>query len=137
MKYKKKFSRQLKMGLRCDGMSIPEVCGEWGISRTTYYNWIDQYPEFAEAHEIGNRDCASWWYKLTRDAASGKVKANAGIICFAMKNVEGVGWADKSEVKSSNSQEIKTININVLPPKDGGMVIDGQETFAEIEHTEE
>lgn len=127
-KYKKKYAKQLKNGLRTDGSSIPEVCIMWGISRTTYYNWVQQYPEFAAADEIGNRDCAAWWFDLTRKIASGKVKGNAGVVCFALKNVEGINWADKAEVKTTTTEKVNTININVLPSKKDTLVIDHDPT---------
>lgn len=102
--------------MRKDGLSIPEVCQEWGISRTTYYNWVESYPEFKQAHEDGNRDCVAWWYRLNRAVACGQVKGNAGVLCFAMKNVEGIGWQDKVEVNSTANEQIRQINISILPP---------------------
>lgn len=114
-KYNKKYCKQLKDGLRADGLSIPEVCQKWAISRNTYYYWVDHYPEFKEAHDYGNRDCASWWHRLNRSAAAGEVKANAGIICFAMKNIEGIGWQDKVEVNSIGQEAVKKITIHILP----------------------
>lgn len=115
-KYNKTYVRKLKDGLRCDGKSVVEVCQEWGISRTTYYYWVENHPEFKTAHEYGERDCAAWWQVLARKAAAGEIKANAGIICFAMKNVEGVNWADKIETKSTVDEQIRQINISILPP---------------------
>ncbi len=115
-KYNRKYCKQLSRGLRIDGTSIAEVCQLWGITRATYYNWIDQYPEFKSAHECGNRDCAGWWHKLSRAAACGKVKANAGIICFAMKNIDEIGWQDKVEVSNVGEEQVKRITISILPP---------------------
>src|ERR1700731_3335375 len=100
-KYNKKYAKELMNGLRNDGGSIAEVCQKWKVTRVTYYAWIDKHPEFKEAHEFGNRDCASWWHQLNRKAACGEVKANAGIICFAMKNIDGIGWQDKVEVNTT------------------------------------
>jgi hypothetical protein len=117
-KYEERFAKQLRKGLRKDGKSIHEVCAVWNISRKTYYAWIAKYPAFSNAHDIGNRDCAIWWHQLTRAAATGSIKANAGIICFALKNIEDINWTDKSEVTQTASQEIRTININVLPTRE-------------------
>ncbi len=114
-KYKSKFCKQLMNGLRSDGMSIPELCQLWGITHPTYYRWKEIHPEFNEAAEYGERDCIGWWHRLTRAAACGQVKANAGVLCFAMKNIEGIGWQDKVEVTNSGKDQINTINISVLP----------------------
>lgn len=97
-------------------MSVPEICQLWGITRSTYNNWVETYPEFKEADEHGKRDCMSWWHKLNRDVASGKVRGNAGVICFAMKNVEGIGWQDKVAIDNSGPEPIRQINISILPP---------------------
>jgi Homeodomain-like domain-containing protein len=114
-KYDKKFGRQLMKGLRSDGLSIPEVCQLWQINRNTYYRWIEIHPEFAEAHEYGERDVLAYWHKLNRAVASGVVKGNAGVICFSMKNIEGIGWKDKVEVESNGQEQFQKINISILP----------------------
>ncbi len=131
-KYDKKFARQLMKGLREDGLSIPEVCQLWNINRGTYYRWIEIHPEFKEAHEYGERDVIAFWHKLTRDAASGKIKANAGVICFAMKNIEGIGWKDKLEVTNDGVEQIQRININVLPaPEQKPLLIEHEDVDIE------
>ncbi len=117
-KYKKKYAKQLKNGLRRDGSSIDEICLGWDITRTTYYNWVQTHPEFKAADEAGNRDCAAWWHWLTRQVAVGEIKGNAGTICFAMKNIQGINWLDKAEVKTTHEEKINTININVLPSRE-------------------
>ncbi len=114
-KYNRKYCKQLKRGLRADGMSIEEVCQMWDICRTTYNNWRELHPEFQVAHEYGNRDCAAYWHRLTRAGASGQLKVNAGIICFALKNIDGIGWQDKVEVNNAGQEQIKQINISILP----------------------
>lgn len=131
MKYKKKFTKFLMNGCRREGMSIEELCQIWGISRSTYYNWCAAHPKFAEADEIGNRDALAWLHKLNRQVMSGEVKGNAGTIIFAMKNL--AGWKDKSEVSTTVSEEIRTININVLPPKISTEALE-QQTIKVIEH---
>lgn len=102
-------------GLRADGISIPEICQLWSITRNTYNRWVEIHEEFKEAHEQGQTDCMAWWHKLTRAAASGAIKANAGVICFAMKNIEGIGWQDKIEVNNSGQEQFQKINISILP----------------------
>lgn len=115
-KYKKKFARQLNMGLRNNGKSVDDVCQIWGVSRTTYYNWVNNNPEFALAHEIGERDYASFVHNLIIKVASGQQKGNAGILCLMAKNI--LGWKEKSETQITQNEEVRTININVLPPKE-------------------
>jgi len=118
IKYRKEFCDELYGGLRCDGFSVPEVCARWGIAPKTYYSWVKTKPAFKEAHEFGVRDAAAWWYQLTRKAATGEVKANAGIICFALKNIEGIGWSDKVEVQQTIEENVNLVNIKMLPTHD-------------------
>lgn len=114
-KYNRKYCKQLKRGLCKDGMAVEEVCQQWDINPKTWYRWCEIHPEFKEAAEYAKRDRLCYWHKLFRAVASGEVKGNAGTLCFAMKNVEGIGYQDKVEVTSANVEQIKTININVLP----------------------
>ncbi len=131
-KYDKKYGRQLMKGLRNDGMSVEEVCQLWNINRTTYYRWIEIHEEFKEAHEYGERDVMAYWHRLTRAAASGQIKANAGVICFAMKNIAGIEWKDKLEVTNDGLEQIQRININVLPaPEQKPLLIEHEDVDSE------
>lgn len=121
-KYNRKYCKQLTRGLRADGLSIEEVCQMWGICRSTYNYWVDTHPEFATAHEFGKRDFVAYWHKLTRQVAAGEKKGNAGVLCFSMKNAEGVGWKDKVEVDNVSDEQIKQINISILPAPIHGLV---------------
>jgi len=117
-KYNRKYCKQLTRGLCKDGMSEEEVCQLWEINPKTFRAWKEQYPEFKEAADIAKRDRISWWLKLNRDVASGVKKGNAGVLCFAMKNIEGISWQDKVEVANVGVEPIKQINISILPPPD-------------------
>lgn len=114
-KYNRKYCKQLVNGLCRDGMTQEEVCQVWGIDDNTYRNWEKEYPEFARAAKVAERDRACYWHKLTRDVAQGKIKGNAGVICFALKNIKGINWQDKVEINSKSEDMIKTINLNILP----------------------
>lgn len=108
-KYKNKYRLQLKRGLRKDGKSIGECCSLWGVTEKTYHNWRKAYPEFEEAHIIGEQDKNGWWREQQRLAATGKIKGNAGIINLALKNE--VGYVDKQEIEHKHEEQITTIRI--------------------------
>jgi len=116
-KYNKKYAKALMNGARIDGLSIPELCQQWHITRTTYNYWVANVEEFKAAHEYGVRDCSAWWQKLNRDVACGKTRGNAGVLNFAMKNVDGVGWQETVAASLHTDKEVHTININVLQPR--------------------
>lgn len=114
-KYKKKYAKQLP-NLRTNGESVAEVCKFWGISKTTYYNWVNLHEEFAAAHELGEVNQSVWWARLGRKMATGEVKGNAGVYNFSMKNIEN--WKDKVETEELNKEEkVGKIQIEVIQPK--------------------
>ncbi len=135
-KYKKRFTKALRNGVRKDGASIEDLCIEWDVTRKTYNAWIVKYPEFAEAHEYGIRDCSAWWQKQARLVAIGVQKGNAGVLNFALKQLETAGWQDTVQVNSHIDKEVHTININVLQPRQLALEETNQEIRV-IEHTDD
>lgn len=115
-KYRPKYAKALEQGMCKDGTSIEKCCREWKITRVTYNAWIEKYPRFAKAAELAKLDRAIWWQDLNMKVASGDAKGNAGLIQFALKNIEGINWADKVEVNNHFDEEVKTINIKMLAP---------------------
>lgn len=113
-KYRPKFAKDLRNGLRKDGKSIEEVCCIWGVTVTTYNGWIKTFPMFAEAHQIGEQDKTSWWRLMQREVASGARPGNAGVINLALKNE--AGYVDKQEVAHTHDEQITTIRIEHIQP---------------------
>lgn len=111
-KYRPKFARELREGLRADGKSIAEVCRYFGISFDNYNQWFKNIPEFERAVKIGEMDYQSWWAKTYRDVASGLQEGNAGLLKYAATNV--LGWAEKTESKSHHEEEIRIIEITQI-----------------------
>lgn len=115
-KYKRKYTKELLNGLRDDiSMSILAVCKKWGINKATYYNWIETYPEFAEAHTIGERDYHIQIEQLMIYNATGRFKGNAGVLNLMAKNM--LGWKDKVEVESTGEKPLQKIEIEILQNK--------------------
>jgi len=67
-KYKKEYCEQL-IEWMAEGRSLLAFAGKLRVSRTTLQNWVDTYPEFKEAKEIGNMASLMWWEELNRDMA--------------------------------------------------------------------
>ena len=110
-KYRPKYSKQLREGLRSGGMTKAQCCQKWDIVEATYDNWVNTIPTFAEAVAIGDRDFKIWWEMLGQKGAMGEVKINAGVYCFVMERLNG--YTSKSSVQDA-VESIGTININVL-----------------------
>ena len=131
-KYKSWHSKQLLNGLRRDGLSVEEVCQMWDIVPSTYYLWTNTIPEFAEAHEAGRRDELVWWQNLGRKGISGEFKMNAAAYNFTMTNLHG--WNTKVVTETRADDEIRTININVLPSREQNTIVNQQQDIKVIEH---
>ena len=120
-KYKKKFILELTSGVRYDVyMSVDALCRKWGITRRSYYNWLDKYPEFNNAAECGERDYAAALHKAIMDIALGKEKGNAGLLTLAAQH--HLGWKTKNETTIVKDEEIKTLTINVLPSRETNII---------------
>jgi len=82
------------------GMDVPEVAKELGISKRSFYRYIEQNEEFKEAYEEGKALSEAWWHAQGRKAVSDpEHKINATIWIFAMKNK--FGWRDKQDHEHS------------------------------------
>lgn len=114
-KYKPRFAKQLADGMRKDGLSIVECCAVWKITEATYYNWKKNYPKFAEACEIGERDFKMWWAARYREGATGQAPCNAAMMNRMATNV--LGWTDKVEVTNKHEEQLHTIQIEMLPAR--------------------
>lgn len=115
-KYHRKYATQLRNGLRRDGSSIEKVCQGWGIVPNTYHKWCDTHPEFAEAHEYGKCDNMIWWQEVGQKGIQGEFKLNAAAYNFTMSNLHG--WNTKVVTETNAADEVRTININVLPSRE-------------------
>lgn len=76
-----------------DGQSFTSYCAKYKIPRKTAYRWLDKYPEFKEAKEIGEHESQTWWEDLGRKLA---LEGNSAVYIFNMKN--RFGWADRRSV---------------------------------------
>ncbi len=123
-KFKTEYANQLIDGIRYKKqMSIAHLCMKWKISNTTYFKWIANYPEFAEAHAIGEAHYQAYLMDKMHESLEGG-KVNAATLQFALANV--CGWASKHETKSSADEEVKRIVIEMLPQRAQPLIIEHQ-----------
>lgn len=122
-KYKKKFVKELLNGIRNDCyMSIENLCQRWNITDTSYYNWLEKYPEFKEAARQAEMDYAAATHRFIMDVGHGKIKGHGGVVALTAKNI--LGWKDKTETTIEKKESVSAITINVLPSKDDVKVIE-------------
>jgi hypothetical protein len=94
IKYKPELAEKLPE-MFANGEDVAEVATKLGISRQTFYQWVEKFPKFAEAYALGKQYSEAWWSKLGRAGAAGKVDIQATVWIFNMKNK--FGWRDRTE----------------------------------------
>lgn len=94
-----------------------EIIAVFEVSKTTFYRWIRENPEFQEAHEIGKNKRAAFWTQLGRNAVLNKEKdfQFKPWISFMNNQMQDFGWGTGEEGKR---QTININQMNVLQTKD-------------------
>ena len=123
-KYKKQFAKDLPNMFK-NGESVAEVCMQLGVSRDTFYYWVNNYEEFAEAYDMAKMYSEAWWSKLGRAGALGQSKIQPTVWIFNMKNK--FGWRDQTPADdgSEHGQSLD-ITFNVSSAVDDIKVTTGK-----------
>jgi len=119
-KYRPRFAKQLAGGMRLTGKTIVQCCLAWGVTRQCYYDWIKEYPKFAEAAELGEMHFQSWAWDKYKEGLSGETPVNAGLMTLLAKN--SLGMVDKVEHDHQHTEKITTIQIEILPQNNGKII---------------
>ncbi len=112
-KYRPKFARELRNGLRENGMSEAEVCKHFGISKDNYRQWKKSIPAFAKAVEIGDIDFEAFWDREFREVATGQKEGNAGCMKVAVAHFNNY-ITDKTQSNVNIDEEIRIIEITQI-----------------------
>jgi len=113
MKYKPEMCEKLPFMFQ-NGEDVAEVCAELGVRRSTFYNWVNKYPEFAEAYEFGKELSEAAWMRMGRAGAFGKIKINAPVWFAIMRNKFGF----KDYYNEGDEDKLDRIEIQVVRPGD-------------------
>lgn len=95
-KYSKAIAERLPSMFE-NGESVVEVCVALGITKQTFYRWVDEKPEFSDAYEKGKEISEAWWTRLARGGSTGQVKVQPATLIFNLKN--RFGWKDRIETE--------------------------------------
>ena len=55
-----------------DGHGVAEVCLTLEIVEKTFYNWVNQHPNFSEAYKLARTYCRAWWERKLHDNVASK-----------------------------------------------------------------
>lgn len=87
------------------GFSKEVAALECGISKDTFYQYIQRHAEFADAVKEGERLSLKFWEGIGMKGMVGKIPGfNATTWIFNMKNRHN--WADKQETKHSGDMKV-------------------------------
>jgi hypothetical protein len=92
------------------------VFAAWGISKKSFYRWIKDYPEMAEAYEQGESSCEAWW--LSQMMEKWQAGDDKGFkYCALIVNTK-FGYRENQSPSVTNNTQINVSgNFNVLQEK--------------------
>ena len=103
MKYKSELMEKLPQ-MFSEGESVVQVCVKLDITKRTFYDWVDKYPEFRDAYEKGREISEDWWINTGKQGMRGQITSfNAAIWIFNMKN--RFEWRDHPKADKSDTVE--------------------------------
>lgn len=107
------------------GLSVESFAGVVHVSKSTLYEWMDNFPEFSDAVKEGREQSRLFWEKIGIDGlfnhsepGVGSKSFNTANWIFQMKNRFKEEWRDKQEHDHSSSDGSMQPVINIIKPKD-------------------
>ena len=88
-----------------------------GINKATVYRWIDKYPEFKEAHEIGKEALRMKCLKRLHDFANGDMPRTANVAA-AIYLAKVYGIRDDLIEKSDDNKNKIILAYQLTKPED-------------------
>jgi hypothetical protein len=97
------------------GGSLVSFRAAYKIPESTFFKWLREKPEFAEARDIGRDLSQAFWEKIGLGLATDQIKGNASAWIFTMKN--RFKWVDNTNVnvggQAGNPLQIAPVNLDV------------------------
>jgi len=119
-KYRPEYCQKLIDHLRT-GLSMQTFGGTIGVTRSTVYKWIDEIPEFAEAHDIGLQLAQDFFEKRLVAKVSGQnipnidqKKIDTQALMFALKTRFHETYADKHDSRNISELRITKEDTKLL-----------------------
>lgn len=113
--YKPEYCQQI-IDAMSEGKSMTAFAGEIRVHRMTLNDWIERYPEFREAVNIGKAACAAWWEERGRKIAEeGGGNGSASMVAFGLKNMGQGEWnvAERKEVTGKDGAPLALGNADL------------------------
>ena len=130
-KYDPSYCEKL-IDLMANGALDCECFAYWNVNKSTFYDWINKYPDFREAHEQGLPKCEAWWIDWGKKGMRGEVKGFSFNAWIAFMNNK-FKWAKNAmqDQQSTTTNNISINNMNVLQHKSAAELIDVIQGYAQ------
>ncbi len=102
------YAQRLTEAMESGKVTIAMVCRDLGISRPTFYRYLDENEDFKEAYDRGKVSAEAWWDEVGIQGMLTK-KLDATIYCAFRNNISG--W--KRQGDGANDQG-PTVNIGAV-----------------------
>lgn len=102
------------MGL---GLLDVQIYSEWGISKDTFYSWLNEHEDLKEAHQIGLGKCEAYYARMAQKAMEDRDDKGFKYFISIMNNK--FGWEKGSKAESSTTIQIGNINLLQQKSRDG------------------
>ncbi len=96
------------------GLSFESFGGTVGVARSTVYKWIDDYPEFCEAKQVGIQKALEFYEKILSAKVSGQdiegfdpKKSDTSCLIFALKTRFHEIYGDRMKQESTIKADVK------------------------------
>lgn len=103
--------------IAANGGHVAQMCVELGIgSKDTFYRWLNEYPEFAEAYETAKLHSQAFWESVGTMGTTGQLKGfNATTYAIIMNNkfsedYKRSGTGSNTEINIDN----RSVNVEQL-----------------------
>lgn len=95
-----------------EGHSRSEIVASWGITYSKFNEWLDAYPEFAEAFAVGKPAFDAYHKRALRLCAFGQLpKARENSLFFLLKNQAGFeDGGGHEEFPDSHASELEFVD---------------------------
>jgi transcriptional regulator with XRE-family HTH domain len=104
LKYKKEYPQMMIDAMK-KGYSQCKFAAEIGVAHQTITDWINKYPDFAQAVELGKMHREVFFEQSGIDLMTGKSKGNARVWELICKN--HFGLKDKVETEISGNMNVE------------------------------
>ena len=127
-KYKKDMPEQL-IELMSQGKLDVQIYAAWGISKDTFYSWLNENKELKEAHEIGLAKCEAFYAAAAQQALADRDDKGFKYFIAIMNNK--FGWEKGAPKAEGTTNNIQIGNVNLLQQKSRTDLLDYVKTAIE------